>query len=388
MSVTLHRLIDQVHAAAAEAHLPYPAESRPRVNVGLHDYTTQAFLFSLDFDRFFTDIAYFTEQTLAVNLWRHANIRDDILITPGITSSLGYYPEYTYLGMTVAVDAQGVAHIQTDHPLSRDPDLRLLPVVDFTTSGWMPRVLRWHDALVEVIGDRMPVSFGMTWWRGPLDLAIQLRGYEAFMEDVAERPEFVHGLLQGITERRCRWFEGYYAHFGLELAPAPIGDDWLNVPFISPDFFAEFVLPCYLEIEHFHGGLAWLHSCGNQGPLQPYLLKLTSLEHFEVSPWTDMHETLRNIPPDKGLGFDLHPTAVLLDPSDVQREKLQAIKTACTGRRYNVQGGAALCLDSREVYVQRLQEWLVTAYEVFAGSSERRQAHNKDVTDVSSVLRR
>ena len=63
-------------------------------------------------------------------------------------------------------------------------------------------------------GIRWPVQRGwqrsiiwksMAWWRGPLDLAIQLRGYEALMVDISERPAFVHDLLRFITEQRCRW---------------------------------------------------------------------------------------------------------------------------------------------------------------------------------------
>lgn len=366
MNDTIARLIDEVKDAAASAAMPYPANGRPYLAVGIHDYTTQAYLFGLDFDRYFTDPAYYTEETLKLKLWRHRTFRDDNLITADLSASLGYYPEYTYLGMDVHVDAQGVAQLQTDHPLTQTPDLSLLQPIDFYTSGWMPRVLRWYDQISAEVDGRLPVSFGMTWWRGPLDLAIQLRGYEAFMADAAERPEFVRGLLGFLTEQRCRWYEGYYRHFGLSPTPGAIGDDWLNVPFISPAFFAEFVLPCYREIERFHGGLAWIHSCGNQGPLQPYLRTLTSLNGFEVSPWTDMEETLGNISADKQLGFDLHPTAVMLDDLETMRAKLRAIKHACAGRTFSVQGGGALIRDSREDYVQRLRDWLVIAYEVFA----------------------
>jgi len=361
----LAELITRVTDTAAGATLPYPAEGRPRVCIGTHDYTVHAFLFGIDFDRYFSDPVYYTVETLKLKLWRHEAIHDDNLITADLSTSLGYYPEYTYLGMSAAVDAQGVAILQNDHPLTRDPDLRRLQSVDFYTSGWMPRVLRWHDEITALVAGRLPVSFGMTWWRGPLDLAIQLRGYEALMEDISERPTFIHDLLRFITEQRCRWYEGYYRHFGLEPSPGPIGDDWLNVPFISPDFFAEFVLPCYQEIERFHGGIAWVHSCGNQGPLQPHLLKLGSLQSFEISPWTDIHETLRNVPPDKRLGFDLHPTKVLLDPPEVARDKLQAIKQACAGRQYSVQGGGALISTPKD-YLARLLRWLDVAYEVFA----------------------
>jgi len=109
---------------------------------------------------------------------------------------LGHYPEYTLLGLSVTFDSQGVPIIQTDHPLTRAPDLSLLQPIDFYTSGWMPRVLRWYDSLQRISAGRLNVTFNMTWWRGCLDLAVQLRGYDNLVNDMIERPGFVHDLMK------------------------------------------------------------------------------------------------------------------------------------------------------------------------------------------------
>jgi hypothetical protein len=63
----------------------------------------------------------------------------------------------------------------------------------------MPRALRWHADLIEISAARLEVPFAATWWRGCLDLAIQLRGYEAFLADTMERPAFVHELLDWLV---------------------------------------------------------------------------------------------------------------------------------------------------------------------------------------------
>ena len=52
------------------------------------------------------------------------------------------------------------------------------------------------------------------WDRGPLDLAIQLRGYDNFVGDTMDRPEFVHALMRFLIEERIRWWDAYLADTG------------------------------------------------------------------------------------------------------------------------------------------------------------------------------
>ena len=201
--------------------------------------------------------------------------------------------------------------------------------------------------------------------RGCLDLAIALRGYEQFSTDVVERPQFVHDLLAFLVEQRCRWWEAFAMYFGSELQAADLADDWLNVPFISPRFFAAFVLPRYLEIEAFHGGIRHVHSCGNQAPLQKDLLQIKSLDEFEVSPWTDLERTLLNVPADKKLIISLHPNDVLLaSPADM-RMKLERIALLCRARRYEVvtSGLTPITPDPQEC-IDRIRVWTSTAVGV------------------------
>ncbi len=79
-----------------------------------------------------------------------------------LPASLGFYPEYTYVGMSVRYTPRGVPEIQTDHPLSFDPDLRHLEPVRFESSGWMPRALAWLDALRRIAAGRFDVPFAAT----------------------------------------------------------------------------------------------------------------------------------------------------------------------------------------------------------------------------------
>lgn len=359
------RLIDQVLELSEN-----PGEPRrlnpdgPSISVGIEEPIAWTALFGFDANRYFTDPWFYIEQTLTQKLWRWRYVRDDAPMTPDIAAWLGHYPEYTLLGMSVNFTPKGIPIIQEDHPMTREANMKLLKPVSFTDSGWMQRALKWHDDLTEIAAGRLNVSF-MGWARGCLDLAIQLRGYGSFVSDTVERPEFVHALLGFLTEQRLAWQDAMCAHFGHELGPAYIADDWLNVPFISPGLFDDFVLPRYLEIEAHHGSIGGIHSCGNQTPLQRSMLKIRSLRGFEVSPWTDLEQTLDNIPSDMSLGVSVHPNDVLLAAPQEIREKLTHIGATCAGRRWGLcTSGLTPIFDDNDEYARRIDRWLTIAREV------------------------
>jgi len=358
-------LIDRLEAAAISPANRRRIACKQRAVFQTEDPIAGASLFGYDANRLFTDVDFYVEQTLKQKLWRWELFPDDEApITLELPAWLSHYPEYTYIGMAVSFDARGVPLLQNDHPLSRRPDLSLLKALDFYGSGWMPRALEWYDAIQKRVGDRLAVPFNMTWWRGCLDLAIQLRGYENFLIDVIERPQFVHDLMRFLTEQRCRWYEELARHFGVSVSPTDIGDDWINIPFITPDIFADFVLPRYIEIEAFHGGIRSIHSCGNQAPVQRYLLEIRSLGAFEVSPWTDLDQSLVNIPDDKELVISLHPNDVLCATADEMEQKLRTIAGKCAGRLFQIKTSGLTPITAAPVFVERIQTWTRLAHAI------------------------
>jgi hypothetical protein len=371
-SKEIDSLIDQVTEQIDSEHNRRRRDAQPAAIFGLEQPIAEAKLFGFDVSRYFGDPAFYVEQALRLKLWRWAHFPDDDLpLSLDLPAWLGHYPEYTFLGLGVEYTPGGVPNIQTDHPLSRDPDLHLLSPVDFNTSGWMGRCLRWYDDVLRISAGRLNVTFNMTWWRGCLDLAIQLRGYENFVADTVERPAFVHDLLRFLVEQRCRWWEGYYRHFGLKAAPAGVADDWINIPFISPALFADFVLPRYLEIEAFHGGISGVHSCGNQAPVQKYLLELKSLSTFEVSPWTPLLQALANVPPDKSLWVSLHPNDVLVAMPEEMEVRLRFVMQSCRGRRYGIgtSGLTPITPDPAD-YIRQIRAWTQAAQKVRSEQGE------------------
>lgn len=319
-------------------------------------------LWGCDVNRCLVDPAYYFEQTLRQMLWRLEHIPEDTLRQDFVLPfSMGYYPEYTFLGLDVRYDRQGVPLIQEDHPISRDPNLKHLAPVDFLSSGWMPQALPFYERLQTMAAGRIPVEFALTWWRGCLDLAIQLRGYEAFITDTMERPQFLHDLLRFLVEQRCRWHEACARHFGVPLSQADIGDDWINIPFITPGMFEDYVLPRYLDIERFHGGIRHIHSCGNQTPVQQHLLRIESLPELEVGPWSDLEQSLLNIPAEKRLVVFIHPNDVLCANERQMRDRAARIHDLCRGRDYTLGTGGLTPIDGEQHYVKQIRTWMEAA---------------------------
>ncbi len=363
----IDRLLEAVHCPRNQSR----GQARLSISFGIEEPMTWVLLWKLDTPRFYTDPYYYVEMTLRQKLWRWENFpEEDVPVTAEIPASLSMYPEYTFVGMQLYFSPEGIPTIQTDHPMTRTPDLRLLDPVDFQASGWMPRIFGWWEDVNQIIAGRLKVFNSMTWWRGCLDLAMQLRGYDQLMLDVVERPEFVHSLLKFLTEQRCCWWEAYSRHFDLPLRPTDIGEDWLNVPFISPGFFRDFILPRYLELEAFHGGINSLHSCGNQAPLQRYFLQLKTLMNYEVSPWTSLEKTLVNLPDEKRLGIGLHPNDVLFTTRQAMEERLRGIQSVCVGRNYGIgTSGLTPILATPADFIDQINLWLGVTRKVFSQPS-------------------
>ncbi len=360
-------LLDRLEDAAASDRNQARGQTRPTIGVNMEDPIVWTVLYGFDARRYFTDPAFYLEQNLRQKLWRFENIDDDTRLTLDVPAWLGHYPEYTFFGMDVSVNPRGVPRLQKDHPMTRNPDLSLLGPVDFKTSGWMPRAFRWYEDLQRLADGRISIGF-VTWNRGCLDLAIQLRGYDNFIIDTVERPAFIHDLMRFLVEQRNAWHTACAAHFGTQVGPTWVADDWIYVPYISPAIFADFCLPRYLDIERHHGVLGGLHSCGNQAPIQKYMLEIKSLMGFEVSAWTDLTQTLVNLPPDKPLGISLHPNDVLVAAPDEMERKLRFIGESCDGRPYSVgtSGLTPIFEGNQEAeFLRRINQWLEVAHRVF-----------------------
>ena len=69
----------------------------------------------------------------------------------------------------------------------------------------MPLAHRIYEGLKEVCEPHFKVIFP-EWIRGPLGVALFLRGYTDLLLDMTGNLELIHGLMKKVTDERKRYF--------------------------------------------------------------------------------------------------------------------------------------------------------------------------------------
>ncbi len=335
-------------------------------------------LFGYDMDRFLSDPGFFLETELRQRIFWADNSLDDSLPGTWIGATVGMYYDITLFGQEVRHTEIGVPLFEP-HPIAERPDLSLIPPVDFRTSGRMPELIGQFEALrrlsEERYGGALTIGFP-TFNRGPLDVYVQLRGYERFVEDTLDRPQFVHDFLGRIVEERVRWNRERRRYLG-EPEPAEpttrIDDDWVNVPFISPAMFREFVVPAYRRVAAAEGTVVGFHTCGVMVPVVEDLLGVfPGIRTLDVSGWNDFEALDRTVAPEIGFWLSFKNTFVLTASPAQHREVLERV--AHVGRRRSVGVSAQAIVRLHPTYEEnlgRMNAFIALAREVFAEADGR-----------------
>jgi hypothetical protein len=220
-------------------------------------------------------------------------------------------------------------------------------------------------------GGEVTISFP-NFNRGPLDIAVQLRGYTTFVEDTAERPQFVHALMAHAVRDRQRFRECRRRYLREPATPNPstyVADDWVNVPFITPTMFREFVLPAYRQIQQNEGPITSFHTCGRYEPIiAEFLGEFPGIRRLDVSGWNDFELLDRLLPADIEFSLSLINTFVLAGTRELQLDKLRRIAKLRRRRKVylNVQAIVQIHDDFSED-MRRVNDFIALAREVCRG---------------------
>lgn len=265
-------------------------------------------LFGYDMNDLYRDPALGLEMELRYRLFWLDNSWDDCIPGRGIESSVGMYFDLTLFGQEVGHSAGGVPQFGR-HALADRPDLSALPAeVDFYSSGVMPQLIQYHRDMQEIArrwyGDE--ITIGMReFLRGPTDIYVVMRGYENFIADTIERPQFVQELMSYFVTQRARWNAQRQQFVGGTPSSPQVHDDWVNVPFISPEIFRDFIVPAYRELQEKEGPVTYFHTCGVMTPVVRDLLEIfPKIESLNISGWNDVQELDRLV--DPSISFDLN----------------------------------------------------------------------------------
>ncbi len=276
-------------------------------------------LFGYDMNDFYRVPELSFEMQLRQNIFWADNSEDDWPVGLEIGASIGHYTDMTLFGASIRHTADGVP-LFDPHPMAQELRLDLLPEWDFQRGGDMPRLISYYQGLKRISEERyggvFPVVFPCP-NRGCLDTLVQLRTYEEVVVDMRERPEAVHAFLAHFADARLKYFEGRRVLLGESSLPEAthVADDWVNVPFISPAMFREFMVPAYRRISANERTVASFHTCGRMEPLVGDLLEVfPKLSMLDVSGWNDFELLHRTVPKDIGFGLSFINTFTLTAP--------------------------------------------------------------------------
>ncbi len=297
-------------------------------------------LFGYRMPEYFSDAGFAIEQHLRQQIWWADNTDDDTLPSLAVAADVGMYWDMTLFGQRIAHNDIGVPEF-LPHPFGAVPDVALLGHFDFYTTGDMPRLLSKYARMREVnareYANRLEITFPC-FQRGPLDIYVQLRGYEAFVDDLAERPEMLRSTLSFLVDERLRFAQAR-GHFLNEALPSTtfIADDWVNIPFISPATFRDILMPVYAHARAQEGLVTGFHTCGKMEAVAADLLAVfPEMDWLDVSGWNDVQVLDAAVDPRIKFHLGIINTVSLGDAPDVQRLLLEAIRRVSAHRPVSI----------------------------------------------------
>ena len=227
-------------------------------------------------------------------------------------------------------------------PIREESDLEHLTLPHYARNVQADRAAIEH--VRELIDDRLPVKLHTGQMHfGPYEYAVLLRGAEPLLFDLYDRPEFVHRLMDRITEGITGYTlereaagdydveEGMLLHEPWDAVEPgrehELSAGWVyshaqsSAP-LGPEHYAQFVQPYNARPAQLFGKV-YYHGCEDLGDKVAVIKDLPNLRHFHVSPWTDVKKVLPHLR-GRGVAMEVHghPTNVLIvwGPDGIREE--------------------------------------------------------------------
>jgi len=181
--------------------------------------------------RFFTDAEAFAHTQLLTTAYYGLDAPNNLWDV--------YNIEAEALGQKIVYPPDGIPDADRTDPLIKSPaDLNKIKIPDPFKSGRMPWVHRINQLYLEMTGRPARAYFC-----APFSLAVNIRGYENLITDMALRPDFAHDLFTFLCDEvLVPYIEAMRGAVDSPTLLADGNDAWASPPMITLDMMDEYVV--------------------------------------------------------------------------------------------------------------------------------------------------
>ena len=133
--------------------------SKDKVNCEIQlMYPEIAKILKYDLDKYYKDRYYNFEKTFEYRIWHHENVPDDSAFSGLYEMEYGVYTmEYSLIGMTTKWVPNGYP-VLGEPIIKEKDDLKKLEVPEFSTSGYMPKLIEDYSILKKELDGRLNIG--------------------------------------------------------------------------------------------------------------------------------------------------------------------------------------------------------------------------------------
>jgi uroporphyrinogen-III decarboxylase len=316
---------------------------------------------------YYHDPETFLEVQLKKQIYSFENFDDDTCYTDELFIWFGVITELSILGAKIEWFPYKEGWIEGT-VLKGPEDLGGRPYPDFRTSGLMPRILKYYEVLSEHAKGRLTVMFP-EWVRGPLCLAMHLRGISDILVDSQVDQEFFHRLMRFTTEAKKNWDGEREKFLGEKLSSCKLYNDEIDCPTLSPALYRDMIFPYEKELGELYGGVKYWHSCGNTTAFQEQIRKLPNLGLYHCGPWSDFGNAVRVMGRDVGIDLCINPQKDVVEAAEAEmRRTLLDIRKTGGDAAYSVRADAFMVTGTYDrSLLEKIKIWNRVAREVLSG---------------------
>lgn len=181
--------------------------------------------------RFFTDAVTFARSQLLTTAYYGLDAPNNLWDV--------YNIEAEAMGQKIVYPPDGIPDADRADPLIKSPaDLDKIRIPDPYASGRMPWVHQINKLYLEMTGRPARAYFC-----APFSLAVNIRGYENLVTDMAQRPNFAHRLFTFLCDEvLVPYIEAMRSQAGDPNLLADGNDAWASPPMITLDMMDEYVV--------------------------------------------------------------------------------------------------------------------------------------------------